>query len=162
MYVHYTYIDYVYLYANVPNWTIWSWKSLKIFQNAPKWNASVQSIYPVNVFFFSYRRQNNVALHIFSLAIFFKGKFFFIKMKTNRQINNNNKEAKQKTNKRYQNLKNNKQKSENKIISNLKKNVYPLTRATLIKNDFMTLISFGVIFGQAKIEKLQSHDINNK
>ena len=55
-------------------------------------------------------------------------------MKTNKQ---QQKRAKQKTNKRYQNLKNNKQKSENKIQKYTKpekNNVFPLTRATLIKH----------------------------
>jgi hypothetical protein len=55
-------------------------------------------------------------------------------MKTNKQ---QQQKMKQKTNKRYQNLKNNKQKSENKIQKYTKPekiNVFPLTRATLIKH----------------------------
>jgi hypothetical protein len=70
-------------------------------------------------------------------------------MKTNKQ---QQQKAKQKTNKRYQNLKNNNQKSGNKIQKNTKpekNNVFPLTRATLIKNEFMTLIFVYVIFEQA-------------
>jgi hypothetical protein len=49
-------------------------------------------------------------------------------------------------------LKNNKQKSENKIQKYTKpdkNNLLPLTRATLIKNEFMTLIFVSLIFEQA-------------
>jgi hypothetical protein len=49
-------------------------------------------------------------------------------------------------------LKNNKQKSENKIQKYTKpdkNNLLPLTRATLIKNDIMTLIFVSLIFEQA-------------
>jgi hypothetical protein len=49
-------------------------------------------------------------------------------------------------------LKNNKQKSENKIQKYTKPEkimVCPLTQATLIKNEFMTLIFVCVIFEQA-------------
>ena len=69
-------------------------------------------------------------------------------MKTNKQ----QQKEKQKTNKRYQNLKNNKQKSENKIQKYTKpdkNHLFPLTRATLIKNEFMTLIFVRLIFEQA-------------
>jgi hypothetical protein len=61
--------------------------------------------------------------------------FYLIdEIKTNKQ---QQQKMKQKTNKRYQNLKNNKQKSENKIQKYTKPekiNVFPLTRATLIKH----------------------------
>jgi hypothetical protein len=50
-------------------------------------------------------------------------------------------------------LKNNNQKSENKIQKyakpEKKTDVFPLTQATLIKNEFMTLIFVCVIFEQA-------------
>jgi hypothetical protein len=49
-------------------------------------------------------------------------------------------------------LKNNKQKSENKkqkYTKPDKNNLLPLTRATLIKNEFMTLIFVSLIFEQA-------------
>jgi hypothetical protein len=61
--------------------------------------------------------------------------------------------VKLKTNKRYQNLKNSKQKSENKIQKYTKPEKitmsFRLLQATLIKNEFMTLIFVCVIFEQA-------------
>ena len=69
-------------------------------------------------------------------------------MKTDKQ---QQQKAKQKTSKRYQNLKNNKQKSENKIQKYTKpekNNVFSLTRAILIKNEFMTLIFVCVILNK--------------
>ena len=48
--------------------------------------------------------------------------------------------------KRYQNLKKKGEQSE-------KNNVFPRTRAILIKNDFMTLIFFCIIFEQALQKK---------
>ena len=102
--------------------------------------VEVQPIFPVNVS--PYRRHNKVALH--KVLLFFSEESFLLKWKQIYKKQQQKSETKKRANDIKTWIKGGrggaKRKQNKKIYQTWKNNVFPHTRAILIKNDFMTLI----------------------